>query len=196
MKWKIFNLTAWNTPMKNKIKKNLIFILYSWLIYNFYLIGLAPYAIYEDNLMSYIRFVLAGLVLYVFISLAWRILRCIFLPGFLSGIFHSSYSGIILAGMGSIILINIITMFFWWRKQTFARAWALGLTGWIAGPGILYLIPSRFSFPPLGIYLCLLGANLLCFIMFIGNYLQKRFWPDNKLCNRIRSILQWPCLRT
>lgn len=177
--------------MQDKRKAKLDFLLYSWLIYSTYIVIIAPYVLYEFGWTTALGFIFLFISLFFYIPLIAGVLGSLFHPAIYGQLF--SELGLILLG---IIVINIIGVFFWWRKQTIPRAWLLALIGYVAGPGIILSPPISMLWQPkfIGFYF-LACLNLCYFLLLLGNYLQKKYWPDNRLANKIRSILKRPCLR-
>lgn len=176
--------------MRNKIVKTLIFLLYSWFIYNSYLVILSAYFIYQGYLLHAISTPLSILTFYSFFMLVYNILKFIRFHIILGFLFSPYNLWLVIP----IIIVNAVSLFFWLKKQTIARAWLLAMAGIICGPGLLCAVQIFNSLSPLILgSLCL---SILYVLLIVSNYLQKRFYPDNKFANRIRKLLKWPCLRT
>ena len=179
---KICNQIAGHTPVRRKIIKIIIFILYTWLIYNTYIFITAPYIIELPGIKDYLSYaIIYTLSSYTFFRELYHISQ---------GIFSNLFLVVIIP-----ILCFYITIYFWCKKQTIFRAWMLALFAYIAGPGLLIvshplLINSPISIKRYGIWMISSPFILLIII----NLLQKKYWPNNKFCNRLRSILLWPCL--
>lgn len=169
--------------MERRIKKKLIFILYSWFIYNAYVFTITPIYIKDTDFLSSILFALLALSSYFSIIAFLMCLPYIFtILGFI---------------LGLCFFAGTISFLFWGRKQTIIRAWLLAETGMFMGPGIPFVffhntIDSGYVSPFYGI----LGLNLLFLTLLIGNYMQKKFWSNNRVMNKICYILKWPCLNT
>lgn len=103
--------------MQNKIADYLVFIVYSWLIYNTYVFMLAPMYILEAGLIVAICYVLGVISVYFYVPLIWLVLHVLVDPFFYESLF--SVNGIVPL---LIILIYLIVIFFWWRRQTIIRA--------------------------------------------------------------------------
>lgn len=178
--------------MLNKHIRFIVFFLYSWCIYQSYFFITAPLSIYN----SYIEegYLYLPSLWNIILSFFWIHLLILVIQDFALFIQNVIIPFIIPVSM----LIGLYTFIFniWWKRQTILSAWLLALTGMFVGPGIFFCIRmpgdgSNYT----GLY-AIIGINIFYFLLFIGNFLQKKYWPSNKLCNRIRSILTWPCLRT
>lgn len=171
-----------NRPKLKKIAKYLIFILYTWLIYNLNYLIMTPYTISQTNLLTFIIDGFLTLSSYNFFLIVSKIIGALFTRNY----------WIILI----LFLCFAIPIFFWFRKQTIFRAWMVAVSGFIAGPGIFFIIGS-FRFGPvneMGL-IGFLAMNVLFPLLMIANWAQKRYWPGNKFCDRVRRMLRWPCLK-
>lgn len=106
--------------LQEKTKK-LIFVLYSWLIYNSYLFITAPILIFEIGLLEY--FYLLGGILFLF----YFVKVLIYDGWFMSSTFCTPFLVILLTAAYPFSL--------WWRKQSFFRAWLLAFSGMFCGTG-------------------------------------------------------------
>lgn len=168
--------------MLGKLKKNLILLVYSWLIYNFGFLVVVACFLFDKEIFIYIS--MAGMAL----------------SGYFEFIFIQPGSGILSPSIRELTLIcffsGCVTLFFWWRKQTIIRAWLFSLSGMMTGPGLMYFALSFAIARKHEWWYGMLWLNIFYLALLIGNFLQKRFWPENRICNRIRFILKWPCIRT
>lgn len=96
------------------------------------------------------------------------------------------------------ILLGLYTLIvvLWCKKQTILRAWLLALTGMFAGPGLFFCMRMPGDGGDIKGLAAIIGINLFYSLLYIGNFLRKKYWPDNKICDKIRPILKKPCLRT
>lgn len=85
---------------------------------------------------------------------------------------------------------------YWWKKQTLLRAYSIALLGMFVGPGLMFCIGTLGDGSHPERFLCILAANFFYILLIAGDFLQKKYWPKNRFCNRFRAILRWPCLRT
>lgn len=174
--------------MLNKFVKIIIFLLYSWCIYQSYLLIVTILVLFAhnfeitalriDKFCDYFFFPIL-LAHQIIEELSENILRI-----------HL----IIFSGLYAILFIP------WYQKQSILRAWYVALIGFLIGPGFGFWGKTMtfgdggqnqpYGFPTFII------LNLFYLLLYIVNFLQTHFYPDNKLANRIRFILKWPCLRT
>lgn len=178
--------------MSSKEKKYLIFILYSWLIYNSFIFIAAPFLISEYGfitVMGMTAFFIFPIYLFFIIAYFFLIIQVlIYYPSTL--VFFP------------IVLINSSAIVFWCKKQTITRAWLLALAGTIVGPGLIYWFFTKnnsttfshsISSAQLWGILCL---NAIYLAIFISNYMLKTYYPDNRFGKWIRDALKKPCFRT
>lgn len=141
---------------------------------------MAPVAIFEKGFSAYALeafFILSGLIL----------------ANILYGIIDP-FSWPASANFLYIYLTGLIPVFFWIRKQTVIRAWFLALGGACAGPGLWLFREDKYSF--ISAVIVLLLVNVFFAMLTWVNYAQKKYWPNNGPCNRLRLILRQPCLNT
>lgn len=182
--------------MSKQIIKYLVFILYSWCVYQTYFILAIPFVIIAK-----------------FDTLSWEELKYIFLMFFFFILiieemltnFNHFITDFLLGMMGPLILIfgylGIIWTW-WWKRQTWVRAWALAFSGLICGPGLIVVLapmPMGNGGNPGNIYgglFLFVCVNLFYPLLHWFDKEQKANCPNNKFFNTIRVILTWPCLRT
>ena len=169
--------------MKRGIKYNLILLFYSWCIYNLWLFIMAPYFIKKMGILQYGIYAILTLSAYYDIYFLFNSLDVFFTGYAIIPLFFFFAGG--------------LTLFLWWRKQTIIRAWLLSLAGMLFGPGLIFCIVPymRFGPPERAGFYGLLALNIIYLFILVGNFLQKRFWPQNRFINNIRNILQRPCIR-
>ena len=134
--------------MDSKFKKFAIFILYTWLIYNLYFFAMIPTLILKSNTFSVLVYLVQDLS-------SFTIFYNIYV---FRDLFISSDWWIILIPL----ICFVVPIYFWFRKQTLFRAWMVALSGFIAGPGYMYVIPSRLGLPSNGIPNFLLFNIVFC----------------------------------
>lgn len=91
------------------------------------------------------------------------------------------------------VAFNGLALNFWLGKQTVLSAWLLALAGMCCGPGLASRVPFDSMSDGDAFYYGLISMNAFYLCFGIVNWLQKKYWPNNKFCNRIRDILRWPC---
>lgn len=174
--------------MRNKALKIGIFLLYSFLIFNAYFIIGAPVIGY---FYGYPKLFLYPLIVIMDLPQFIIAMTMAFLSRPLLYIF------IFAAASFFLFLLWFLQFHLWWKKQTIFSAFLITLTGLLFGPGLHFFrgffeeMRSPWPGP-----LILLSVCLFYGLLYLANYLQKKYWPDNKFCKRIRFILKWPCLRT
>lgn len=169
--------------MSNNIKQNIILLLYSWVIYNLYVVFLSHSLIIDWGFFGYIGAMIGMLSSISIFVIFFNNMKFFITPPVLWFLLFC-------------ILCGITTLWFWWKKQTLARAWLLSLVGVLAGPGMIFVVPTRFPiYHPIHPFSAVIYLNIFFTLLVIINFLQKKFWPSNKICNKIRRILQWPCIR-
>ncbi len=189
--------------MLMKIIKIISFVVYSWTIYNFYFFALVTGFFYAEGFEFNIDY-LHGFYHYTSqffiypVEMLSDILDLIFIRHVIP--FCDPYldkeNNDCAVPFAFICILTAIVLYAWWKRQTIIRAWIMALTGSIAGPGLLLLImPLTPHSLPFGIP-AFIGINLFFSLLLAGNRLQKKYYPDNRLANRIRWLLKWPCLRT
>lgn len=85
----------------------------------------------------------------------------------------------------------------WFRRQNIYTAWLVALTGQFAEPGILFFfrMPGDGGWRQPGVEMGMMGVEIFYFSLLIASIIHKRYFPDNKIANRIAKILAWPCMR-
>lgn len=166
--------------MRNKYWRYFAFFMYSWLIYNSFLFIGAPILIYSYGISEYIAGIamLLTVCFYFIFLLDYRAITNIILLILLGG------------------LVYCIPVHLWLRKQSILTAFLLSVLNLLMGTGSLFFWNCLFPNQPKSGPFLLLAVCLFYILLYYGNKLQKKYYPGNKVANRIRSWLKAPCLRT
>lgn len=186
----ILNLLGWNARFKKKVIRHLIFILYTWLIYNLYIFVSWPVIV--DLYGKTVFLSLLGLFFVLPFS-PIIILGIIFINWDLSGVspFHI-FEGLLFFIIALIMIwIYAVPFYFWYKKQTLFKAWIISMLGALAGPGIAVSLPG---WPLTPLYISL-PVCLFYFFLYLSDKSQQKNDPDNKFVNKIRFMVKWPCLK-
>lgn len=180
MKLKSLCPNAFHTSI-NKYLNIFIFIIYSWLIYNSFIFIGGPILLYSFGVPMYGEIVLTTLGIFFFILAE-------------SPNFHHIINMCVLALF--LLIFYLLPIIWWWKKQTILTALLLSMLGLVIGPGSFIFWSFLFKNQPLCGPFILVSLVLFYLFLYYGNKLQKRYFPENKIANELRKILQWPCLRT
>ena len=181
---------AGDTLLKNEHLRNFYFFLYTLLIIKtYFFIGVPFIVIFCDG----------GFIdLIIRITCYW-----FFFEQLLIWIFYIFFHPQLYIDIFILLLLNIFfvyywVIFFWIRRQTIFRAWLVALPGTFTVPGWYLLSIPAPEFDQLGVVIYGIAISLNTFfpLLLVGNYVQKRFWPDNRLVNRLRYYAKRPCLRS
>lgn len=83
----------------------------------------------------------------------------------------------------------------WFIKPSILKAWFISLLGLFFGFGSLTMMNLDYlNSPSIWLLVFFIICAFYSLIYFGGNYKKKNF-PDNKLANKIRFILAWPCFK-
>lgn len=109
--------------------------------------------------------------------------------------FNELFHWILLLGMATLVSGYFLPFIYWFFKPSLLKAWYMSVQGLFLGFGNLSFInPISRGESFMGIYIFLIICALYSFLYFGGKY-QKKYYPDNKLANKIRYALVWPCLK-
>lgn len=178
--------------MPSKSIKLISFYFYTWCIYQSYFFIVTPIYMYQKR--DYFSSHLVIEILLFFIFILPLIIMVIQNLNFYMHNFVEILPQLILSFL--ILIIYAYIFVAWWKKQTLLMAWIMALMGMCVGPGLAFCISGFGNGGDIKGLAAIIGINLFYFLLFIGNIIQRKYWPDNKLCNKIRFILTWPCLRT
>ena len=174
--------------MQNKYLKLFIFILYTWLVVNSSLFIGAPIIIYGHGFWEYFDAIRS------FLFAPFIILYEIYFSFSSSEFFLMLLS--VSISLTFIAFIYFLPIHFWWKRQMPLTGFILSVTGLIFGPcGGFFWIFIAAGEPKTG-PLILPAVCIFYLCLYYANKLQKKYYPDNKICNAIRAALKWPCLRT
>lgn len=185
--------------MTSKILKIFIFLLYTLFIFQSYVFVIVPTAMIIGYDYFSVRFLIT--VFFPIYTLTYFLLHTVFVE-IPFRIFESIPDDIpgTLLNIGLYIVPPILILcllFYWWfKKQSPLTAWGVAFLGSCYA---FMIFPSSFVFgdgshkDAFG-WIAIPFVNLFYFVLCIIDYNQKKFWPHNKFCNKIRRILASLCI--